>query len=251
MSEDIALGQKLDSILNSIVILTEKVNNFDSKLSTLGTRLDKIENTLSDKINKMENQMLEKADKSELEELRLRLLHVLEDLKKDQKASAVMKESYEKRLNILIHGVQESPGNAWERPDETIAHVYDFIKAGLQIKDPTEIALADCHRLPQGTTFSNRKEKLTWPIIIKLINAMDKRRIFTNLHNLKPYNQQRRLSQQSAVYVTEHLPKQFQEERKQLLPRFKEVKRLSKKTFWKAEDGHYALYIDNIKVKLH
>ena len=80
---------------------------------------------------------------------------------------------------------------------------------------------------------------------------MDKRRIFTNLHNLKPYNQQRRLSQQSAVYVTEHLPKQFQEERKQLLPRFKEAKRLSKKTFWKAEDGHYALYIDNIKVKLH
>ena len=54
-----------------------------------------------------------------------------------------------------------------------------------------------------------------------------------------------------AVYVTEHLPKQFQEERKQLLPRFKEAKRLSKKTFWKAEDGHYALYIDNIMVKLH
>ena len=125
------------------------------------------------------------------------------------------------------------------------------MKAGLQIKHPTEIALADCHRLPQGTTFNNRKEKLTRPIIIKLINAMDKRRIFTNLHNLKPYNQQRRLSQQSAVYVTEHLPKQFQEERKQLLPRFKEAKRLSKKTFWNAEDGHYALYIDNIKVKLH
>ena len=100
MSEDITLGQKLDSILNSIVVLTEKVNNFDSKLSALGTRLDKIENTLSDKnkINKMENQMLEKADKSELEELRLRLLHVLEDSKKDQKASAVMKESYEKKV---------------------------------------------------------------------------------------------------------------------------------------------------------
>ena len=57
---------------------------------------------------------------------------------------------------------------------------------------------------------------------------MDKRQIFRNLQNLKPFNQQRRLSQQSAIYVTEHLPKQFQEERKQLLPRFKEAKRLQK-----------------------
>ena len=61
-----------------------------------------------------------------------------------------MNESYEKRLNILIHCIQESPVNAWERPDETLAHVYDFMKAGLQIKDPTKIVLADCHRLPQS-----------------------------------------------------------------------------------------------------
>ena len=53
----------------------------------------------------------------------------------------------------------------------------------------------------------------------------------------KPYNQKRRLFQQNAVYVTQHLSKLFQEERKQLLPRFKEAKRLSKKIFWMAEDG--------------
>ena len=57
---------------------------------------------------------------------------------------------------------------------------------------------------------------------------MDKHRVFRNLHNLKPCNQLRRLSQQRTAYVTEHLPIQFQEERKQLLPRFKEAKRLSK-----------------------
>ena len=115
MYEDIALSQKLieTRILNLIVVLTEKVDNFDSNLSALGTRYDKIENTLSNKINKIENQLQEKADKSELEELRLRLLHVLENSKKDQKASAVMKELYEKRLNILIHGIQKNPVNAW------------------------------------------------------------------------------------------------------------------------------------------
>ena len=166
MSEDIALGQQLDSILNSIVVLTEKVDNFDFNLSALGPRSNKIENTLSNKINKIENQLQEKADKSELEELRLRLLHVPENFKKDQEACAVMKESYEKRLNILIHGVQESPVNTWERPDETLAHVYNFMKAGLKIKDRTDITLADCHRLPQSPMFNNRKEKLTRPIII-------------------------------------------------------------------------------------
>ena len=64
MSEDIAIGQKLDSILNSIVVLTEKVDNFDSNLSALGTRLNRIENTLSNKIYKIETQLQKKADKT-------------------------------------------------------------------------------------------------------------------------------------------------------------------------------------------
>ena len=87
-----------------------------------------------------------------------------------------MKESYEKRLNILIHGIQESLVNAWERPGEILAHVYDFMKASLQVKNPTEIGLANCHQLPQSPMFSNRNEKLTWPIIIKLVNVTDKLR---------------------------------------------------------------------------
>ena len=69
MSEDIALDQKLDHTLNSIVVLTEKVDNFDFNLSALDTRLDKIENTLGNKNDKIENQLQEKADKSKLEEL--------------------------------------------------------------------------------------------------------------------------------------------------------------------------------------
>jgi len=31
---------------------------------------------------------------------------------------------------------------------------------------------------------------------------------------------------------------------------FKEARRLYKKTFWRAENGHYALYVNNIKVEL-
>ena len=176
MCKDIALDQKLDSTLNSIVVLTKKVDNFDSNLSALDT-LYKIESTLSNKINKIENQLQEKSRQKRIRRATLKITACSVKLKKNQEASAVI---------ILIHGIQESPVNAWERPDETLAHVYDFMKAGLQIKHPSEIALAVCYRLPQSPMFNNQIEKLTRPVIIKLVNAMGKRRIFRNLHNLKP-----------------------------------------------------------------
>ena len=84
------------------------------------------------------------------------------------------------------------------------------------------------------------------PIVIKLTNVIDKRKIFNNLKNLKTFNDERRRNNQSSIYITEHLPKQFQIERKLLLPFFKEAKRRKQKTSWKAENGHYFLYIDGI-----
>ena len=53
-----------------------------------------------------------------------------------------------------------------------------------------------------------------------------------------------------TVYITEHLPKLFQEERKLLMPYFKKARSLKQKTNWRAENGHYCLYIDNIKVDI-
>ena len=40
----------------------------------------------------------------------------------------LMKESYDKRLNILIYGVQEDPGNAWESRKITIEKFQNFFK---------------------------------------------------------------------------------------------------------------------------
>jgi len=52
-------------------------------------------------------------------------------------------------------------------------------------------------------------------------------------------NKNKRLLKQKAVYITEHLPKLFQDERKWLLPFFTEARRLNEKTFWRAENGHF------------
>ena len=49
-------------------------------------------------------------------------------------------------------------------------------------------------------------------------------------------------------YITEHFPKQFQQERKALLPQFKEAKSMKKKVSWRAENCHYSLYVNNVKV---
>ena len=121
------------------------------------------------------------------------------------------------------------------------------MKRGLQIKDPSAIMLADYHRLPQHPVLKNGI-KVNRPIIIKLTNSNDKRLIFSSLKNLKQFNNARKLNKQNFMYITEHLPKQFQLECKALLPAFKEAKALKKKTSWRAENGHYCLYIDNVKV---
>ena len=120
------------------------------------------------------------------------------------------------------------------------------MKHGLQIKDPSAIMLADYHRLPQHLVLKNGI-KVNRSIIIKLINLNNKRLIINSLKNLKQFNNARKLNKQNSVYITEHLPKQFQLDPKALLPTFKKAKALKKKTSWRGENGHYCLYIDNVK----
>ena len=87
-------------------------------------------------------------------------------------------------------------------------------------------------------------ERVNRPIVMKLTNAAEKRHIFNNLKNLKGYNENRKKLNQSMIYITDHLPELFQEERKLLMPYFKKAKSLKQKTTWRAENGHYFLYVE-------
>ena len=44
-----------------------------------------------------------------------------------------MKESYDKRLNVVIHGVEESVESPWEKPEETLTKIHMFLKDGQPI----------------------------------------------------------------------------------------------------------------------
>ena len=174
-----------------------------------------------------------------------RIVQIEKD-KQKQDCLAIMKESYEKRVNILTHGLPEISGNVWEKPIEILEHVHKFMKDGLHISDPKSLPLAHYHRLPQQPIFKFGR-KTTRPIIIKLTNAADKQKIFDNLKNIKSYESTKALNLNS-VFVAEHLPEKFQQQQKLLLPEFK-VRRMNQKTVWRAEEGHYVSYIDAIKVQ--
>ena len=102
--------------------------------------------------------------------------------------------------------------------------------AGLLIQEPESVAFVNCHGLPQRSVFRGSVKK-SRPIIVKLTNVMDKRLIFRSLEYLRRYNETRRSLNLDSVYTSEHLPKQFQDERKTLLPMYKEAKKCDKKAY--------------------
>ena len=215
------LNETLHKILSALNNLTEKVSDLDDGL-------DNLEKNFDVEFKEIENKLQRKASLFEFNELKERIVQ-LEKVKQEQDCLAIMKESYEKKFNILIHGLPEISGNIWQKPTETLEHVHKFMKDGLLISDPKSLPLADYHRLPQQPIFKFGR-KTTRPIIIKLTNAADKRKISGNLKNLKSCNESRKALNLNPAFVTEHLPKKFQQERKLLLPEFKEARKMNRKT---------------------
>ena len=145
----------------------------------MDTRLDNVEKNFDVKFKEIENKLQRKASLFELNELKEKIVQ-LEKEKQEQDCLATIKDPYEKRFNILIHGLPEISGNAWEKTIEISEHVHKFIKDGLLISDPKSLSLVDYHRFPQQPIFKFGRKTIR-PIIIKLTNAAEKRKIFGNL----------------------------------------------------------------------
>ena len=111
-----------------------------------------------------------------------RLEHALQNKSNED----LMRESYSKQLNLLIHGLDETK-EAWETKTQTKLTLVKFFQEGLDL-DPNSISLVDCHRLSYRPIFK-QGQKITRSIIIKLTNAFDKSVIFNSASNLKKYNQ--------------------------------------------------------------
>ena len=231
-------------------------NNFSiisDKLSNFGVNFETFQKETNEKFIKVEEKLEEKASINTCDQLSKRLDDMeskLNFLYDRANRDSVMKESYSKRLNILIHGLPENEESPWEKRKTTLEIFKTFLKNGLQIQDPSEIRIADIHRLPQRPVYRNKKRKCR-PIIVKLTSAMDKSKVFRLTKHLKEYNDSNyeassssgSQSTQRTVYITDYLPRIFYLQKQQLMKDKADLK-----TMWKVEDGSYNLYVDGVKV---
>ena len=125
------------------------------------------------------------------------------------------------------------------------------MKDGLKIDEPDDIEFVDIHRLPQHL-ISRKGKAINRPIIVKLLTLEDKNLIFKSTRNWKDFNEKRKRDDKTSppIYVTEYLPKKFQDQRKLLLPYYKEAKLKKQKTFRKALDSNYVLFANGEKVEI-
>ena len=242
------LEAKIDLILEKLDFIEKRLDEIDSKYNHLSSRIDDLEEKAKHRNLKVDQLLSTKPDSENLQLLKDKVA-TLENFILDYQKTTVMQESYAKRLNILIHGIKED--HPWEKREETVTKFQNILKDGLKIDEPDDIEFVDIHRLPQNP-ISSKGKAINRPIIVKLLTLEDKNLIFKSTRNLKDFNEKRKRDDKTSppIYVTEHLPKKFQEQRKLLLPYYKEAKLKKQKTFWKALDGNYVLFVNGEKVEI-
>ena len=270
------LNDQLSQIMNSISELSEKIDDLNCSMKELNTKICNIDEKFSNRCNKLETELKDKVNKTDfvmlehkVKTLECRISEVLKcsdtqpnkteltslSDKVDSLIGAAEKEklrseAYSKRLNLLIHGIPENPNNVWETRATTHNYFQEFLYNGLNISDPEKLQLVDIHRLPQRPIYKEGT-KINRPIIIKLQSVDDKHWLFSRLKYLKEYNAAKKKENTEAkpIYISEHLPKPYYEQKKKLLPLFKKAKEKKQKTTWAVSDGDYCLFIDGVKAK--
>ena len=147
---------KLDQLSSLVTNLNEKFDTLDSKVEKLSKKMETFEETVNDKFAQVDNELKCKAPLAHFNELQEKISSLedqLGSLYSDMKKDALMKESYEKRLNILVHGLCE-PDSPWEKREESLTLFHNFMRDGLNIDDPTSIAVIDAHRPPKRPKYS-------------------------------------------------------------------------------------------------
>ena len=100
-------SDKLDEILKTLLQINKRMGNFENKLEGFNTRLTSLNQKLDDRYNELKSQFDNKAYVNDVEEVSERL-EILKAKAHDRENKALMLESYEKRFNLLIHGIDEN-----------------------------------------------------------------------------------------------------------------------------------------------
>ena len=253
---------KLEKLESRMDIIEKKLNSNTENLAKINQRCDTIEKQLDDKVNVATVQLLEeKVTRLEtalitqtrkcgsVSEKINKLDQNVKEFQIDTERELLEKEVYDKRFNLLIHGIEENSQSSWETKWESEAKFRKFLHHALKIPEAHVVAIADVHRLPQHS-ITRKGKRVTRPIIVKLTSYSDKNLIMRSLKNLRAYNEERKTKSEGTadyVYVTEHLPRVLQQQKKLLLPAYKQAKKNGRRAVWRIEKATYCLYIDNAR----
>ena len=238
--------QKLDIIL-------KRLDNMETKVDKFNKNFEEMFEVLSEKYGELKSALDNKASVDLFKRLKLRV-EQLEQERANAKQDEVAREAYSKRLNLLLHDIEESIQEVWETKQSTLEKFDQFLKNGLKICR-SQIKVIDIHQLPQRPLFKQGHQACR-PIIVKLSSVFDKQLILSSCKNLKAYNanlfHDGKLTngkQGRTIYVTEPLPKTFVNQKKLLLPSFNKARKEKKQAYWRTDLGQYCLFVDNEKRK--
>ena len=230
----------LNNVTSKLANIEGNINDIKSKISDIEAKLDSNINRLDERITKLATSTSERFEKTDQQIMNIN--ERIKTLETNYTKDRILAELYNKRNNLIIHGLPESTINEDLDRNESLTLVQKFLKD--QLKITKDIAIFDAHRMK-----SNKSKKTTRrsarPLIFRLTNIFDKDLIYQNLANLKPTDS----SIRQSIYITPHLPASMVKQRTDLLPKFKEAKRNKYATKWQIDysTATYCLYINGNK----
>ena len=119
--------KKLDEIIKKLNKIEEKVSKTDSKIVVVSESSDLLDANFTYKRKEINTILNTKADIDLSKQLNEKTKSFKEFQLNYEKA-LLMKESYDKRLNILIHGIKQNSDNVSEKREKTIEKFPNFFE---------------------------------------------------------------------------------------------------------------------------
>ena len=104
-----------------------------------------------------------------IDDFKKRILH-LEQSQHAAKCEKLTNEAHSKRLNLLIHGLDEN--EVWEKKETTLLIFKNFLQEGLNLNLP-DTNIIHIHRLPQWP-ISKQGKRLIQLIIVNFSKVFEK-----------------------------------------------------------------------------
>ncbi len=221
-------NSKLDKILDSLDAMRAELKDFKAEIK--------------EEVNSAHKKINDLQDKQESESGRLtRAFQEITQIREDSDKVWLASKVYSYKYNLIFTGIEGDERD--KRETERILRCFWGEKLGIDYQD---IYLADVHRLGPMTNDRPRN------IIAKFIQLSDRDFIMNNAKNLRPYRITKKLTNGSTVShqqytIQEHLPPELVDEKKGLMPMYRQAASMGLKTKFKVIGIKMTLLINGQK----